>query len=69
MVDCNEEGVLFIEADADVTLHQFGEDLHPPFPCFEELLYSPPGSDGNLHTPILLIQVSYTSLFCLLLSC
>ncbi|KAK4275927.1 hypothetical protein QN277_018937 [Acacia crassicarpa] len=58
MVDCNEEGVMFIEADADVTLQQFGVDLHPPFPCFEELLYSPPGSDGNLHSPILLIQVT-----------
>ncbi|KAI9116797.1 hypothetical protein K1719_012163 [Acacia pycnantha] len=58
MVDCNEEGVMFIEADADVTLQQFGADLHPPFACFEELLYSPPGSDGNLHSPMLLIQVT-----------
>ncbi|XP_028795711.1 benzyl alcohol O-benzoyltransferase-like [Neltuma alba] len=58
MVDCNGEGVMFIEADADVILQQFGDDLHPPFPCFQDLLYSPPGSDGNLHCPILLIQVT-----------
>ncbi|XVF42788.1 hypothetical protein PTKIN_Ptkin01aG0393100 [Pterospermum kingtungense] len=27
MVDCTGEGVLFIEADADVTLDQFGDPL------------------------------------------
>ncbi|MBA0702005.1 hypothetical protein Goari_005464, partial [Gossypium aridum] len=39
IVDCNGEGVMFIKADADVTLEQFGEPLQPPFPCFEELLF------------------------------
>ncbi|KAE9619004.1 putative benzyl alcohol O-benzoyltransferase [Lupinus albus] len=58
MVDCNEEGVLFIEADADVTLEQFGDALQPPLPCFEELLYDVPGSEGILYTPLLLIQVT-----------
>ncbi|XP_019427438.1 PREDICTED: benzyl alcohol O-benzoyltransferase-like [Lupinus angustifolius] len=58
MVDCNEEGVLFVEADADVTLEQFGDSLQPPFPCFEELLNDVPGSEGILHTPLLLIQVT-----------
>jgi benzyl alcohol O-benzoyltransferase len=57
MVDCNDEGVLFIEADADVTRKQFGEDLHPPFPCIGELLYDVPGSSEVLNTPLLLIQV------------
>ena len=27
MVDCSGEGVVFIEADADVTLEQFGDEL------------------------------------------
>ncbi|RDX73884.1 13-hydroxylupanine O-tigloyltransferase, partial [Mucuna pruriens] len=58
MVDCNEEGVMFIEADADVTLDQFGDNLMPPFPCFEQLLYNVPGSDGIVDCPLLLLQVT-----------
>ncbi|XP_020235949.1 benzyl alcohol O-benzoyltransferase [Cajanus cajan] len=58
MVDCTGEGVLFIEADADVTLNQFGDALQPPFPCWEELLYDVPGSGDVLNTPLLLIQVT-----------
>ncbi|XP_021812972.1 benzyl alcohol O-benzoyltransferase [Prunus avium] len=58
MVDCTAEGILFIEADADVTLQQFGDALQPPFPCLEELLYNVPGSDGVLNCPLLLIQVT-----------
>ncbi|XP_028794381.1 benzyl alcohol O-benzoyltransferase-like [Neltuma alba] len=57
MVDCNGDGVIFIEADADVTLEEFG-DLHPPFPCLEELLYNVPGTSDILNTPLLLIQVT-----------
>ncbi|GKB72067.1 benzyl alcohol O-benzoyltransferase-like protein [Tanacetum coccineum] len=62
MVDCTGEGVLFIEAEADVTLKQFGDALQPPFPCLEELLYDVPGSGGVLDSPLLLIQV--TRLLC-----
>ncbi|XP_015968529.1 benzyl alcohol O-benzoyltransferase isoform X1 [Arachis duranensis] len=58
MVDCTEEGVLFIEADADVTLDQLRGSLHPPFPCSQELLYNVPGSDGIVNCPLLLIQVT-----------
>ncbi|MED6216379.1 hypothetical protein PIB30_007021 [Stylosanthes scabra] len=58
MVDCTGEGVLFIEADADVTLEQFGVDLLPPFPCFDEILHHAPYfDDGIINSPILLIQV------------
>ena len=59
MVDCNEEGVMFIEADADVTLEQFGDFLKPPFPSFNELLYEVSGSEGVIDCPILLIQVRH----------
>ena len=60
MVDCTGEGVIFIEADADVRLDQFTDaDLKPPFPCFEEILYNVPGSDGITNCPLLLIQVLY----------
>ncbi|KAG4164430.1 hypothetical protein ERO13_A13G014400v2 [Gossypium hirsutum] len=58
IVDCNGEGVMFIKADADVTLEQFGEPLQPPFPCFEELLFDVPGSQAMLNCPLLLIQVT-----------
>ncbi|KAE8679020.1 Benzyl alcohol O-benzoyltransferase [Hibiscus syriacus] len=58
MVDCTGEGLLFIEADADVTLEQFGDTLQPPFPCLEEVLYDVPGSSGFINCPLLLIQVT-----------
>ncbi|PON38310.1 Transferase [Parasponia andersonii] len=57
-VDCTGEGVLFVEADADVTLKDFGDALQPPFPCLEELLFDVPGSGEVLHSPLLLIQVT-----------
>lgn len=57
MVDCTGEGVMFIEADADVTLEQFGDALQPPFPCLHELLYDTPSSEGMLNSPLLFIQV------------
>ncbi|KAJ0080343.1 hypothetical protein Patl1_23669 [Pistacia atlantica] len=58
MVDCTGEGVLFIEADADVTLDKFGDALQPPFPGLEQLLFDVPGSAGVLNSPLLLIQVT-----------
>lgn len=56
-VECTGEGVLFIEADANVTLEQFGDALQPPFPCFGELLFDVPGSTGILDCPLLHMQV------------
>ncbi|XP_030936860.1 benzyl alcohol O-benzoyltransferase-like [Quercus lobata] len=58
VVECTGEGIIFIEADADVTLEQFGDSLQPPFPCWEELLFDVPGSVGILNCPLLLIQVT-----------
>ncbi|KAK4430470.1 Benzyl alcohol O-benzoyltransferase [Sesamum alatum] len=58
VVECTGEGILFIEADADVSLQQLGDALHPPFPCVEELLYDVPGSSGIVDCPLLLIQVT-----------
>ncbi|KAJ4851626.1 hypothetical protein Tsubulata_022994 [Turnera subulata] len=39
MVECNGEGILFTEADAEVTLEQLGGTPQPPYPCMDELLY------------------------------
>lgn len=57
-VECNGEGVLFIEADADVRLEDFGERLPPPLPWLSELLDEVAESDGIVGCPLLLIQVT-----------
>ncbi|KAJ4850483.1 hypothetical protein Tsubulata_022563 [Turnera subulata] len=58
MVECTGEGILFIEADADATLQHFGDSIHPPFPCLDELLFDVPGSSECLDCPLVLIQVT-----------
>ncbi|CAL5440881.1 unnamed protein product [Camellia sinensis] len=57
-VDCTAEGVLFIEADANVELDRLGDTVGPGCPYLKELLYDVPGSDGILGCPLLLIQVT-----------
>jgi hypothetical protein len=56
-VDCTGEGVLFVEAEADVRLHNFGDTVQPPFPGLDQLMYDVPGSDALLDTPLFLFQV------------
>ncbi|XP_048236143.1 benzyl alcohol O-benzoyltransferase-like [Ricinus communis] len=58
VVECTSEGVLFIEADADVTLEQCRDALQPPLPLLDELLFDVPGSSGVINCPLLLIQVT-----------
>ncbi|CAN6180725.1 unnamed protein product [Urochloa humidicola] len=63
VVDCTGEGVLFVEADADLRLAELeAAGLAPPFPCMDQLLFDVEGSGGVLHSPLLLIQV--TRLLC-----
>uniref|UniRef100_A0A803LR24 Uncharacterized protein n=1 Tax=Chenopodium quinoa TaxID=63459 RepID=A0A803LR24_CHEQI len=62
MVDCNDEGVLFIEADANVGLEEIRTRILPPCPLLEDFLYDIPGSKGIIGLPLLLFQV--TRLIC-----
>ena len=57
VVDCTAEGVLFVEADADVGLEQFGKPLLPPYPCVEELLCDAGETRAVLAKPLVLMQV------------
>ncbi|KAL2929408.1 Benzyl alcohol O-benzoyltransferase [Bienertia sinuspersici] len=57
VVECNGEGIIFTEANADVTLEEFGEPLHPPFPCLDQLLFDVPGCDSVLDSPLIVMQV------------
>ncbi|OEL28965.1 Benzyl alcohol O-benzoyltransferase [Dichanthelium oligosanthes] len=65
VVDCTGDGVLFVEADADLRLAGLQAatgGLRPPFPCMDQLLYDVEGSSGLAGCPLLLIQV--TQLLC-----
>ena len=57
VVDCTGDGILFVEADAGITLEQLGDTIQPPCPYIDELLRDVPGSNGILGCPLLLIQV------------
>ncbi|KAK1307137.1 Benzyl alcohol O-benzoyltransferase [Acorus calamus] len=57
-VECTGEGVLFIEADADVTIDQFGDGIWPPFKCLDDILYDVPGTGDVVNCPLMLIQVT-----------
>ncbi|KAJ8555274.1 hypothetical protein K7X08_012770 [Anisodus acutangulus] len=58
IVNCNGEGILFTDANAYVELEMLGESIKPPCPYLEDLLYNVPGSDGIIHCPLMLIQVT-----------
>ncbi|CAN6283661.1 unnamed protein product [Urochloa humidicola] len=58
VVDCTAEGVVFVVADADVRLEDFGEPLLPPYPCVEELLCDAGDTRTVIGRPLLLMQLT-----------
>ncbi|KAJ3688447.1 hypothetical protein LUZ61_017611 [Rhynchospora tenuis] len=59
VVECNGEGIVFVEADADVRLEDFGDAFCPPIPCHEDLLCVPETPVGDvINRPLLYIQVT-----------
>ncbi|XP_022735986.1 13-hydroxylupanine O-tigloyltransferase-like [Durio zibethinus] len=62
MIDCTAEGLLFIEANADISLDQLGNTLQPPFPYVDLVLFDVPASSGVLGCPLLLIQLQVPQL-------
>ncbi|EEE61303.1 hypothetical protein OsJ_15395 [Oryza sativa Japonica Group] len=62
VVDCTGEGVSFVEADADVSLEEFGDSLCPPIPCAGELLTLPESNSAVVtDRPLLYVQVTRLS--------
>lgn len=57
VVECNGEGVMFVEAEANVSFEQFGDELPPPSPLVDELIFEVEGSGGIVNCPLFLIQV------------
>lgn len=57
VMDCTGEGVLLVEADADISLEDLG-DLSPPIPRALEFINNVPGSDTITDSPLLLFQVT-----------
>lgn len=60
VLDCEAQGVMFAEADADLTADDFGDVQSPPFPCFEQFILESTtiaGTEPVVDRPLLYIQV------------
>lgn len=58
VLDCRGQGILFVEADADVTLDMLGDSIQPPCCFAAEILLGDDEPQKILNFPLMLIQVT-----------
>uniref|UniRef100_A0A0D9XR64 Uncharacterized protein n=1 Tax=Leersia perrieri TaxID=77586 RepID=A0A0D9XR64_9ORYZ len=63
VVDCTAEGVVFVEADADVRLEELGQPLLPPYPCVKQFLCDPGDTKVVVGKPLFFVQFK-TEIIC-----
>ncbi|KAK4486274.1 hypothetical protein RD792_008944 [Penstemon davidsonii] len=59
MVNCNSQGVVFLEANANIKIEQLGHGIFPPCPYMDDFLCTAPDSGGIIGCPLLFFQASH----------
>uniref|UniRef100_A0A0E0MLH9 Uncharacterized protein n=1 Tax=Oryza punctata TaxID=4537 RepID=A0A0E0MLH9_ORYPU len=59
VVDCTVEGVVFVEAEADVTLDDLGQPPLPPYPYADEFICDVGDNEDVVGVPLFFMQVGY----------
>ncbi|XP_071731789.1 omega-hydroxypalmitate O-feruloyl transferase-like [Rutidosis leptorrhynchoides] len=58
IVDCNDEGAVFVEAEANCTIDDIGDHTKPDPVTLGKLVYDIPGAKNILEIPPLVVQVT-----------
>ncbi|KAM0896598.1 hypothetical protein ACQ4PT_023088 [Festuca glaucescens] len=58
VVECTAEGVIFVRAQADVRLEEYGQPLVQPYPCVDELLCEVGDVRSVVGKPLLYLQLA-----------
>ena len=74
IVDCNGEGAIFVEAEANCSMKEIGDITKPDPETLRKLVYDIPGAKNILEVPPLVAQVCkplkiYLTLFLIVVLC